>query len=63
MRLPPFVYESYPVLYVLCGIAAMSMVESFLSFLCGLLLAIGGISILFMRRNYRMIKDQLAHLT
>jgi len=63
MRLPNFVYESYPVLYIFGGIAAMSMVESFLSFLCGLLLSMGGISILFMRRNYRMIRDQLAHLT
>ncbi len=63
MRLPNFVYESYPVLYIFGGIAAMSMMESNLSFLCGLLLSMGGISILFMRRNYRLIKDQLAHLT
>jgi len=63
MRLPNFVYESYPIIYVFSGIAAMSMVESFLSFLCGLLLSMGGISILFMRRNYRTIRDQLAHLT
>ncbi|VAW92365.1 hypothetical protein MNBD_GAMMA21-1261 [hydrothermal vent metagenome] len=63
MRLPNFLYESYPVIYVIGGIIAMSTVESYLSFLSGLLLAMGGISILFMRRNYRMIKDQLAHLT
>ncbi len=63
MRLPNFVYESYPVIYVFGGIIAMSMVESSLSFLSGLLLGLGGVSILFMRRNYRLIKDQLAHLT
>ena len=63
MRLPKFVYESYPVLYVLFGIGSMSVVESYLSFMCGLLLAMGGITILFIRRNYRMMKDHLAHLT
>ncbi len=63
MRLPNFVYESYPVIYVFAGIIAMSAVQSYLSFLSGLLLAMGGISILFMRRNYRLIKNQLSHLT
>jgi len=62
VRLPTFVYESYPVIYVLLGIGAMSMVESYLSFICGLLLSMGGISILFMRRNYRMMREHLAQL-
>ena len=63
MRLPKFIYESYPVLYILGGIAAMSMVESYVSFLSGLILCAGGIAILFMRRNYRMIKQHLAQLS
>ena len=63
MRLPKFMYESYPILYVLIGIASMSMVESYMSFLCGFLLALSGISILFMRRNYRIMQDHLTHLS
>lgn len=62
MRLPKFIYESYPVLYILGGIAAMSLVESNICFLCGLILIAGGTAILFMRRNYRMIKQHLAQL-
>jgi hypothetical protein len=63
MRLPKFIYESYPVLYILGGIAAMSMIESTVCFLSGLILCAGGVSILFMRRNYRMIKQHLAQLS
>jgi len=63
MRLPKFIYESYPVLYILGGIAAMSMVESIVCFLSGFILCAGGISILFMRRNYRTIKQHLAQLS
>lgn len=63
MRLPKFLYESYPVLYILGGIAAMSLVESYVSFLSGFILGAGGIVILFMRRNYRMIKQHLAQLS
>jgi len=63
MRLPKFLYESYPILYILGGIAAMSMVESYVSFLSGFILCAGGVVILFMRRNYRMIKQHLAQLS
>lgn len=63
MRLPKFLYESYPVLYILGGIAAMSMVESHVSFLSGFILGAGGVAILFIRRNYRMVKQHLAQLS
>ena len=63
MRLPKFIYEIYPVLYVLGGIAAMSLVESYVSFLSGFVLSAGGIAILFMRRNYRIIKTNLTQLS
>ena len=63
MRLPKFIYEIYPILYILGGIAAMSMVDSYICFLSGLILGAGGVSILFMRRNYRMIKEHLAQLS
>lgn len=63
MRLPKLFYELYPVMYVIGGIAAMNMVESTVSFLCGLLLGVGGVAILFLRRNYRATKDQLIQST
>ncbi|MGD8925988.1 MAG: hypothetical protein PVG20_04015 [Thioalkalispiraceae bacterium] len=63
MRLPKFIYESYPVLYIVGGIAAMSMVDSQVCFLCGLILCAGGVAILFMRRNYRLIQEHLAQLS
>jgi hypothetical protein len=60
MRLPKSIYESYPVLYIIAGICAMSLVDSPVSFLSGLILGAGGISILFLRRNYRTTKRQIA---
>lgn len=63
MRLPKLLYEIYPILYILGGIAAMSMIESYVSLLSGFVLCAGGIAILFMRRNYRMIKEHLAQLS
>ena len=59
MQLPKPVYEAYPVLYIAGGIASMSVVDSIVPFLCGILLSIGGVSILFMRRNYRTTKAKL----
>ncbi len=59
MQLPKPVYEVYPVLYIAGGIASMSVVDSMVSFLCGMLLGIGGVAILFMRRNYRTTKEKL----
>ena len=63
MRLPKFIYESYPVLYILGGIAGMTMVDSFVCVLSGFVLSTGGIAILFMRRNYRILKDNLTQLS
>ena len=51
--LPKPVYELLPALYVLGGIAAMSTVESYLSFISGLLMGIAGVAVLLLRRNYR----------
>ncbi len=62
MRIPKIIYESYPVLYVLMGITAISMVDSFVSFLSGFVLGAGGIAILFMRRNYRATRQEIAQL-
>ena len=53
MHLPKPLYESLPVLYVLAGIAAITTVDSFLSFMSGLLLGGSGVMILCIRRNHR----------
>jgi hypothetical protein len=63
MRLPKFIYEMYPILYIVGGIAAMSMIDSQVCFLCGLILGTGGVAILFMRRNYRLIQEHLAQIS
>lgn len=63
MRLPKVFYELYPALYVLGSIAAISLVDSLVSFLSGILMGAGGVAILFLRRNYRATKDQLIHST
>jgi hypothetical protein len=59
MRLPKWLYEIYPVLYILGGIAAMSLVSSTVAFFSGLLLSLSGTMILFLRRNYRAIRQHL----
>ncbi|MDH5599685.1 MAG: hypothetical protein OEY78_00140 [Gammaproteobacteria bacterium] len=59
--MPKPIYESLPVLYVIGGIAAISTVDSFMSFISGILLGISGIMILYLRRNYRLsenVKDK-----
>lgn len=63
MRLPKFIYESYPILYVIGGIAAITLVDSYVCVLSGFVLSTGGIAILFMRRNYRIIKANLTQLS
>ena len=63
MRLPKFLYELYPALYVIGGIAAISLVDSYVAQLSGIILATGGIAIMLMRRNYRVLKDQMAQLS
>jgi hypothetical protein len=59
MRLPKLIYEAYPVLYILGGIATMSTVSSTIAFCSGLILGLSGTIILFLRRNYRAIRQQL----
>lgn len=53
MHMPKPIYESLPVLYVIGGIAAISTVDSFMSFISGILLGSSGIMIMYLRRNYR----------
>lgn len=59
MKFPKPVYESIPALYVVAGIAAISTVDSFMSFISGILLGGSGVVILFLRRNYRVNQDKL----
>jgi hypothetical protein len=53
MNMPKPIYESLPVLYVVGGVAAISTVDSFMSFISGILLGTSGVMILFIRRNHR----------
>ena len=53
MNMPKPIYESLPILYVIGGVAAMSTVDSFMSFISGILLGSSGVMILYLRRNYR----------
>lgn len=53
MNMPKPVYESLPALYVIGGVTAISTVDSFMSFVSGILLGCSGILILIMRRDYR----------
>ncbi len=59
MRMPKSIYESYPVLYILFGISAISQAQSFLLLVSGLSLSLGGVAVLTMRRNYRLAKQHL----
>lgn len=63
MRIPKLIYECYPVLYIVMGILAITTVESFVSLLSGIVLALGGIAILFIRRNYRVAKQDIAQFS
>jgi len=53
MNMPKPIYESLPILYVIGGVAAISTVDSFMSFISGVLLGSSGIMIMFLRRNHR----------
>ena len=53
MNMPKPIYESLPILYVIGGVAAISTVDSFMSFISGILLGVSGVMIMFLRRNYR----------
>ncbi len=53
MTMPKPIYESLPILYVIGGVAAISTVDSFMSFISGTLLGVSGVMIMCLRRNYR----------
>lgn len=53
MNMPKPVYESLPILYVVGGIAAISTIDSFMSFVSGILLGCSGVMIMYLRREYR----------
>ena len=57
--IPKSIYELLPILYVAGGIAAMTAVDSFMSYISGFLMGATGIMVLVMRRNYRTTKQSL----
>lgn len=57
MNMPKPIYETLPVLYVIGGVAAMSAVDSFMSFISGILLGASGIMIMFLRRDFRRTQN------
>ena len=57
MNMPKPIYESLPILYVGGGIAAISTVDSFMSFISGILLGSSGVMIMLLRRNYRRSEE------
>jgi len=59
MRVPKLIYELYPVSYIAAGIATMYLVSSTIAFVSGFLLGCSGTIILFLRRNYRAVRQRL----
>ena len=59
--MPKPVYECLPILYVIGGIAAISTVDSFMSFISGILLGCSGVMIMFLRREYRRTEKIQTH--
>ena len=57
MNMPKPIYESLPILYVVGGVAAISTVDSFMSFISGILLGCSGVMILLLRRNHRNAEE------
>lgn len=57
MNIPKPIYELLPILYVIGGISAISTVDTFMSFISGVLLGCSGVMILFLRRDYRLSKE------
>ena len=57
MNMPKPIYESLPVLYVIGGVAAISSVDSFMSFISGILLGCSGVMILLLIRNHRNVEE------
>ena len=52
--IPKPIYEILPYLYIAGGIAAMLLLDIFMSFISGLLMSVTGVLVLFLRRNYRV---------
>lgn len=59
MRLPRLIYEAYPYLYILGGIATILIEQSVLAICSSLVLIASGAIILLLRRNYRAIRQSL----
>lgn len=57
MNMPKPIYESLPIIYVIGGIAAISSIDSFMSFISGILLGCSGVMIMCLRRNYRRAEE------
>jgi hypothetical protein len=57
MIIPKPIYEILPITYVLAGIACISISESTSGLICSTLLAITGLLILIIRRNYRAARQ------
>lgn len=57
MNMPKPIYESLPILYVIGGVAAISTVDSFMSFISGILLGSSGVMIMCLRRDYRRTEE------
>ena len=60
MIIPKPIYEILPVIYVVAGVACISMSESTEALLSSLLLAITGLLVLIIRRNYRIARRDAA---
>lgn len=60
MIIPKPIYEILPITYVFGGIACISLNESTSALISSLLLAIAGLLILIIRRNYRAARRPLA---
>ena len=57
MVTPKPVYETLPVLYVIAGITTIISTDDMVALSSGLLLAIAGLLILVIRRNYRTARQ------
>ena len=59
MHMPKPIYVCLLILYVIGGVAAISTVDSFMSFISGILLGSSGVMILYLRRNFRNSESHL----
>ncbi len=59
--IPKPIYEILPIIYVVGGILAMTSVRSLTSFISGLAIGVAGLSILWMRRKYRLTSSTNNH--